>query len=70
MYSQDNFNIMNYQIINVGNRLYKVVRVLRDDKNWDVDILRQLWYCSHTFKKEGALYFVREIEDVEYETIP
>jgi hypothetical protein len=32
--------------------------------------LRQLWHCSHTFRKEGAIYFVREIEDVEFETLP
>lgn len=60
---------MNHQIINANNKLFKVVRIIRDDKPWDLDILRQLWYCTHTFKKEGAIYFVREIEDVEYETV-
>ena len=61
---------MNYQVINANNRLFKVVRIIRDDPKWDLDILRQLWYCTNTFKKEGAIYFVREIEDVEYEAIP
>ncbi len=61
---------MNYQTINVGGKLFKVVRIVRDDPKWDLDLLRQLWHCSHTFKKEGTIYFVREIEDVEYEIIP
>ena len=61
---------MNYQTINVGNRLFKVVRIIRDEPKWDLETLRQLWHCSHTFRKEGTIYFVREIEDVEYETIP
>ena len=60
---------MNYQTINVGGKLFKVVRIIREDKQWDLDTLRQLWHCSHTFRKEGAIYFVREIEDVEYETV-
>jgi len=60
---------MNYQIINVGSKLYKVVRILRDEPKWDLDILRQLWHCTNTFKKEGAIYFVREIEDIEYEEL-
>jgi len=61
---------VNYQTINVGNRLFKVVRIIRDEPKWDLETLRQLWHCSHTFRKEGTIYFVREIEDVEYETIP
>jgi len=60
---------VNYQIINAGGKLYKVVRIVRDDPKWDLEILRQHWHCSHTFRKEGAIYFVREIEDIEYETI-
>jgi hypothetical protein len=60
---------VNYQTINVGGKLFKVVRIIREDKQWDLDTLRQLWHCSHTFRKEGAIYFVREIEDVEYEAI-
>ena len=59
---------MNYQVIDIAGRLFKVVRILRDDRNWDLETLRQIWYCTNTFKKEGTIYFVREIEDVlEYE---
>ena len=60
---------MNYQVITTNDKLFKVVRILREDKEWDLDILRQLWHCRHTFKKEGVIYFVREIEDAEYETL-
>ena len=60
---------MNYQIINIGNKLYKIIRVIRDEPKWDLDLLRQLWHCTNTFKKEGMIYFVREIEDVEYEEL-
>ena len=60
---------MNYQIINIGNKLYKIIRVIRDESKWDLDILRQLWHSTNTFKKEGMIYFVREIEDVEYEEL-
>ena len=60
---------MNYQIIDVGDKLYKVIRIIRDKSKWDLELLRQFWNCSHTFKKEGVIYFVREIEDVEYEAL-
>ena len=61
---------MNYQIINANNKLFKVVRIIREDRQWDLETLRQFWHCSHTFRKEGVVYFVREIEDVEFETLP
>ena len=61
---------MNYQIINASDKLFKVVRILRDDREWDLETLRTLWHCSHTFKKEGSIYFCREIEDIlEYEEL-
>jgi hypothetical protein len=61
---------VNYQIIDTNNKLFKVVRIIREDRQWDLETLRQLWHCSHTFRKEGTIYFVREIEDVEFETLP
>jgi len=60
---------VNYQVLDINGKLFKLVRILRDDRQWDLDILRQLWYCTNTFKKEGAIYFVREIEDIEYEEL-
>ena len=61
---------MNHQIIQINGSLFKLIRIIRDDRDWDLETLRHLWHCSHTFKKEGAIYFVREIEDAKYETIP
>lgn len=59
---------MNYQTISINGKLFKIVRIIKDEPKWDLELLRQLWHCSHTFKKEGNIYFVREIEDVlEYE---
>ena len=58
---------MNQEIILVNDRLYKVYRVIRDEDKWDLEILRTLWMCSNTFKKEGMIYFVREIPEAEYE---
>ena len=31
---------MNYQVITTNDKLFKVVRILREDKEWDLDILR------------------------------
>jgi hypothetical protein len=36
---------MNYQTIDIHNKLYKIVRIIRDNPKWDLDILRQLWHC-------------------------
>lgn len=59
---------MNYQTISINGKLFKIVRIIKDEPKWDLELLRQLWHCSHTFKKERNIYFVREIEDVlEYE---
>ena len=60
---------MNYQIIDTNNKLFKEVRIIREDRQWDLETLRQLWHCTNTFRKEGTIYFVREIEDVEFETL-
>lgn len=53
------------EIISVGDELYQVVRVLRYEEKWDVHILKQLWNCDTAFKKDGMLYFVRDITTVE-----
>ena len=60
---------MNKDIISVGDKLYRVHRIIKDDSKWDLEILRALWMCSNTFKKDGMIYFVREIPEAEYEEI-
>lgn len=61
---------MNYQILNMGNRSFKLVRTLRDRPNLDTDLLKEHWHCDSVLKKDGVFYFCREIEDVEFENIP
>jgi hypothetical protein len=60
---------MNQDIISVNDKLYRVYRVIKDDPKWDLEILRTLWMCSNTFKRDGMIYFVREIPQAEYETL-
>jgi hypothetical protein len=60
---------MNRDIISANNRLYHVHRVIKDDSKWDLEILRTLWMCSNTFKRDGMIYFVREIPEAEYEEL-
>ena len=53
----------------MGNRSFKLVRTLRDRPNLDTDLLKEHWHCDSVLRKDGVLYFCREIEDVEFENI-
>ena len=53
-------------IIAVGDDWFEIVRVTRDYSKYDAGILRQLWNCDRTFRREGMLYFCREIPKVNY----
>jgi hypothetical protein len=57
-------------MLNMGNRSFKLVRTLRDRPNLDTDLLKEFWHCDTVLKKDGVFYFCREIEDVEFETLP
>jgi len=61
------------EVIEANNKLYEIYRVLPEEfvkKRPDgVDILKRLWHCDRAFKNQGKYYFVRDIIDVEYETI-
>lgn len=59
----------NKHIIEVGDDWYEIQRILKEDRNWDIEILKQYWFCSHTFRKDGLLYFCREIPKIEYEIV-
>ena len=56
-------------IITLNDDWYEVQRVLREDPKWDVELLKQYWHCTHTFRKDGLLYFCREIPKIEYQEI-
>jgi|TARA_B110000977_G_scaffold40820_1_gene54972 site-specific DNA-adenine methylase len=60
---------MNKEIISIRDDLYQVYRVLKDNPKWEVDILKKLWNCTHTFKHQEKLYVCRIIEEVKYEKV-
>ena len=57
------------EVITVGDDWYQIIRTVREDRQWDVDVLKQYWFCTHTFRKDGILYFCREIEKAEFKVI-
>ena len=57
------------EVITVGDEWYQIIRTVREDRQWDVDLLKQYWFCTHTFRKDGVLYFCREVPKVEFEVI-
>ena len=57
------------ETISVGDDWYKIFRTVREDRQWDTELLKQYWFCTHTFRKDGVLYFCRAIEKVEYQEI-
>lgn len=59
----------NKHIIEVGDDWYEIQRILKEDRNWDIETLKQYWFCSHTFRRDGLLYFCREVPKIEYEIV-
>jgi hypothetical protein len=57
------------EVVNVSGELYQVHRKVRDTGKIDVELLREFWHCTHTFRKEELLYFVREIPVVDFEEV-
>ena len=57
------------EVITVGDEWYQIIRTVREDRQWDVDVLKQYWFCTHTFRKDGILYFCREVPKVEFEVV-
>ena len=59
------------QIIYNGDKVYQLVRVLKEDslKNPDISVLKQLFHCDTLLRKQGVLYFCRLIEEIEYKEI-
>jgi len=57
------------EVITVGDEWYQIIRTVREDRQWDVELLKQYWFCTHTFRKDGVLYFCREVPKVEFEVV-
>ena len=65
---------MNYSIIEIQGKLYKVKRTLPEDRinmidGW-VDVLRTLYHADIVFKRDGVLYICDTIDDLDYTPIP
>lgn len=56
-----------------ADRMFEVYRVIPEENVLRVEdgvsILKQLWHCDRAFKNNGKFYFVRDIIDIEYETV-
>ena len=57
------------QIIYVNDSMFQVYRTTKDESNLNIDKIKQFWACSHAFKKDGIIYFCREIESIPFEII-
>ena len=57
------------QVIYVNDSMFQVYRAVREDSVLNVDGVKQYWNCSHAFKKDGMLYFCREIVSISFEEI-
>ena len=57
------------ETISVGDDWYKIFRTVREDRQWDAELLKQYWFCTQTFRKDGVLYFCREIPKVKFEEV-
>jgi len=60
------------QLIEANNNYYQLYRTIKEPKTLPsemVNELKDLWLCSHTFRKDGMLYFCREVQTIEYELI-
>jgi len=57
------------QIIHTNDSMFQVYRTIREEPNLNIDGIKQFWKCSHAFRKDGLIYFCREIETIPFEEI-
>jgi hypothetical protein len=53
------------EIIALGDDWFEIIKTLKDDPKYDAAILREYWNCDRTFRKDGILFFCREIPKVD-----
>ena len=58
-----------HDILVVADNWYRVFRTVKYNEKIDPALVREAWNCSHTFKKDDLLYFVREIPIVDFEEV-
>ena len=58
------------QLIHTQDSIFQIYKVIREEGVLDVDGIKKFWKCSHAFRKDGLLYFCREIVSIPFEEIP
>ena len=61
------------EVIEVQGKLYQIVRTIKESQvNGNIDGLKA-WikrlHCDRSFKNNGQYYIVRDITDIEFETL-
>jgi len=59
-------------ILHINDSMFQIYRTIKEPKTLPsemVNELKDIWLCSHTFRKDGILYFCREVQTIEYENI-
>lgn len=57
------------QFLNFNNSLYIVRRVLREDQQPNIEVWKEHLGSDTVLRKDGILYFLEQVLDLEYETI-
>ena len=42
------------ELIIVGDDWYKIFRIIKDDRQWEVELLKKYWYCLG--QKRGKIH--------------
>lgn len=56
-------------ILEFGDRMFSLYRIINDTEKIDVNVLKEFWYCDTALKKDNKLYFCNEIQSIEFEEI-
>jgi hypothetical protein len=57
------------QVIHTNDSMFQIYRTIREEPNLNIDGIKKFWKCSHAFRKDGLIYFCREIETISFEEI-
>lgn len=57
------------QVIQINDSIYQIYRIIREEGVLNVDGIKKFWKCSNAFRKDGVLYFCREIVSIPFEEI-
>jgi hypothetical protein len=52
-------------MLTIDGNLYRIIRPVREYSGMDATALREFYGASHSFKKDGIMYFVDECPEVE-----